>query len=467
MGKIEREIRPGEARSPAMTYQHLLERDGERPPGTLADESYRFLGDEDIPFARYTDRAFYDLEMERMWTRTWQWVCREEHIADVGDYYVYDIGKHSIVVVRTKEGIKGYPNSCLHRGTKLKPSHSEGWCEQLRCPFHGWTWTLEGELAQVPSRWDLPHVVDEAFRLPEVRIATWGGFVFMNMDPKAPDLLDYLDVLPDHAERSRLEDREVALHLQKELDCNWKVASEAFLEAYHVRETHPQLLIANGGEVGQYDVYGPHLNRVISPNGITSPDLPRSVTEQERAEAMLSGNSGPGEPVHVPEGMTARQVMADIYRKGLSAEDAAATTAGELLDTNGYLVFPASHFFLGLVLPIAYRIRPLDDRVDRALFEVIVLRKVKPGEAKAPPPEPVRLKVEDSYAEVPGMSPSFAQVMDQDTSIMAWQQEGFSASRKGEATLSNYQEVRIRHAHMTLDRYLAAQPGEPVDFSGL
>ncbi|RXL80108.1 aromatic ring-hydroxylating dioxygenase subunit alpha, partial [Citrobacter sp. AAK_AS5] len=74
-----------------------------------------FLGDADIPIDRYISQEFFDREMERLWPRVWQWACREEHIPEVGDYYVYDIGNYSIIVVRADSGIKAYVNSCLHR----------------------------------------------------------------------------------------------------------------------------------------------------------------------------------------------------------------------------------------------------------------------------------------------------------------------------------------------------------------
>jgi len=465
MGRLDKIEATGAARCPAFTVQEIIDRDGDRPDGSLTRESYRFLGDADVPFERYTSRAFYDLEMERMWPRTWQWACREEHIPEIGDYYVYDIGKYSILVVRSHEGIKAYHNSCLHRGTKLRPSGTDGHANELRCPFHGWTWSLEGGLTRLPCAWDLPHVDPEAFTLPEVRVGLWGGFVFVNMDETAPSLEEYLDVLPEHAGRSGLDRRHVAIHVQKELACNWKVASEAFLEAYHVQETHPQIMISNGDEASQYDVFGPHLNRIISPNGVTSPHLKAQISEQDRADSMLAGDTKDARPV-VGEGETARSTMSRFFRGMLGIENPADTSTTELLDTNGYLVFPTGHFFLGQTFPIAYRIRPLDDRVDAALFELLVLRATPPGEDAPEPAEPVRLKVEDSYSTVPGISLPFAQIMDQDTSITGWQQEGFSSSAKRTATLTNYQEVRIRHAHQTLDAYLATPPGEPVRFDG-
>ena len=138
--------------------QDIIHRDG-RPVSALMEiESPRFLGDEDIPLDRYTSQAFFDREIAHMWPRVWQWACREEQIPEAGDYYVYEVGPHSVLVVRDEDlEIKAYVNSCLHRGTKFRMGGTAGSMNDIRCPFHGWTWTLGGELKRLPSAWDAPH----------------------------------------------------------------------------------------------------------------------------------------------------------------------------------------------------------------------------------------------------------------------------------------------------------------------
>lgn len=446
------------ARCPSVSVQDILRDDGDHPPA-MAAEHYRFLGNEDIPFERYTTRQFYKLEMESLWTRTWQWACREEHIPEPGDYYVYDIGVYSVLVVRThSDDIRGYINSCLHRGTKLKPSGSEGNTRELRCPFHGWSWDLEGNLQHLPCEWDFQYVEKDKCQLPEVKIGLWGGFVFINMDTNAISLEEYLEVLPEHARGAGLEDRYVAIHVEKELPCNWKIASEAFLESYHVLETHPQMMPSNGDINSQYDVFGDHVNRVYVANGIKSPNVTEEVSEQALLDSMLVGDgSGDGERMMVPPGMTARQVMADHFRDILRDEygiDSANLSTTEALDTIGYFVFPNGHFFLGLAFPIAYRIRPLGNDHQKSLFEVLVLQPAKQDEEPPEPAMPVRLRIEDSYSQVPGLSAQVAHILDQDTNNMRYQQEGMLTSRKANASLATYQEVRIRHIHQVIDKYL-------------
>src|SRR5438094_3126615 len=105
-------LAPGEARCPGPSTRDLIFADGCPTPPALTAESYKFLGDEDIAYERYTSPAFFDLEMKRLWPKVWQWVCREEHIPDVGDHITYDVGPYSILVVRSApDEVKAYPNA--------------------------------------------------------------------------------------------------------------------------------------------------------------------------------------------------------------------------------------------------------------------------------------------------------------------------------------------------------------------
>ena len=163
---------PRVARSPGITYQELLDADTHPVPGVLRLESTRDRGSSDIPIERYTSHDWHRAEVERLWMRVWQFACREEHIPEPGDYVVYDIANLSFVVIRTESGeIKAYPNACLHRGRKLKDH--DGHCSEMRCPFHGFAWDLDGGLAGLPAEWDFPHVQerrDDDFHLPQCRV---------------------------------------------------------------------------------------------------------------------------------------------------------------------------------------------------------------------------------------------------------------------------------------------------------
>jgi len=450
------DLQPGEHRCPGPSTRDLILADGWRVPEALVTESYRFLGDEDIAYDRYTSQAFFDLEMKKLWPKVWQWVCRVEEVREPGDYVTYDIGPYSLLIVRGQDGVlRAFHNACLHRGTQLRPSDSAGHAASLRCPYHGWTWTTEGQLQSIPCRWDFPHVKDEAFGLPQAKVDSWGGFVFVNMDEDAVPLADYLGVLPDHLKDGwALETRYVAIHIQKELPTNWKAAQEAFLEAYHVMETHAQNLPFAGDANAQYDVFGDNVSRFVHTHGIPSPHYPEAQTEQEIAEKMHL----PAGTI-VPEGGTARAVAAAWRREKLGREwklDLSAYSDSEMLDSIEYHLFPNMCMFPGVSLPMVYRFRPIGMDPGRTLFDLLFLRPLPPGETWREPAEPVRVLAEDSYGDVPGLEPWLGATFDQDTNNLIRQYRGFQASKKKGQTLGNYQESRIRHLHQTIDRYLGA-----------
>lgn len=453
------------ARCPGDSVQDVLRADGdiERQPEAYRSESYRFLGDADIPFARFTSPEFFQAEMERMWPRTWQWACREEHIPEPGDFYVYEVAGYSFIISRADDGtIKAFYNACLHRGTKLKPSNAEGYGTDFTCPFHAWKWNLDGTLKDLPCQWDFPHVDKAKYSLPQVQVGLWGGFVFINMDPDAPSLDQWLDPLPDHAKTAALEDRYVSLHIEKELPCNWKVAMEAFLESYHLVGTHPQLLIANGDTNTQYDIYSDTVNRLFALTGVTSPNYKGQSSEQMILDSMLLGDRDAlDQRMEVPEGGSARGVMANVFKAALrdsAGLDVDSRSTSEMIDTLQYFVFPNGFFFLAVSFPVIYRFRPLGRDPNKTVFDLLLLPPLPKSGERPFPAERYHLGVDDSYTTVPGMDDALGVVFDQDTGNMQAQQEGFLASHKAGQTLANYQEVRIRHVHQTLDKFLAMPP---------
>ena len=461
-------LKPGEARCPAESTQDIIALDRATAPDWAASENYEYLGSDDISSDRYIDPAFASGEFERMWTRTWQMACREENIPEVGDYTVYDIGPYSFIVVRCDgDVIRAHVNSCLHRGTKLKPSATEGFAMDLKCPFHGWTWNLDGSLKTIPEKWDFAHTGARNMCLPEARVERLGGFVWINMDPDAPSLVDYLG--PEamaHMNAWKLEDRYVYLHVQKSYPANWKLTMEAFMEAYHVGDTHPQVAPANGDVNSQYDVYGDHVNRFISTLGVVSPKLRDKYSEADIIENFTLGDSSAmgGSKPELKEGERARQVMADMFRtmfETATKADLSHVSDTELLDTYSYTFFPNLFLFPGISLPMIYRFRPDARDHRRTIYEVMFMRPRPKDGSHVETASVEVLQDHQSFAEARGMDPGFGVILDQDTDNLHAQQEGLEASAKGGLTLGDYQEIRVRHFEMAIDRYMAMPPYRP------
>lgn len=457
-------LAPGEARCHGSTTAQIIASDSDGAPGHLTEQSYRFIGDSDIAFSRYTSQSFFAREQDRLWSKVWQWACRVDDIPESGDYYVYEIIDKSVLVVRTESGeIKAYPNSCLHRGTQLKPAGSCGRSKELRCPFHGFTWSLDGKLTDVPCRWDFPHVEDEEFSLPELKVETWGGFVFINFDQDAAPLAEHLNILPEHFASWDLSEKFTALHVRKLLPANWKACLEAFLESFHVLETHPQGVLTVGDANTQYDIYGDSVSRFVHLVGFPSPHLTERFSEQAILDALLAegvveGVGGESIKLQVPQGGSARKVFAEHIQATLGkayGKDLSGLSISETIDAIEYCLFPNTCFFPSLLFPMVYRFRPNGTDVDSCIFDLLYLQPVPASGERPEPAEVVELGFEQSFHEVPGLDAGLATIYDQDTGNLIGQQRGFKSSTKPGETLGNYQEVRIRQLHQTLDKYLA------------
>lgn len=454
---------PGEARAPGPTLRDQLLADPTPPPAPLLTESYTFLGDEDVAYENYTSVRYAEAEFQHVWAKTWQWACHVDHVPEPGDYYVYDVGPWSALIVRNDTGdIKAFYNSCMHRGTQLRAADTCGFAKELTCPFHGWTYSLDGELIDLPDRWDFPHVRDNTHRLPEMPVEVFGGFVWVNFDQQAAPLADYVGVLNEHFAAFDFEDRYIETHVRKKLPCNWKAAAEAFLEAYHVRETHATGKL--GDEVTtQYDVFEPNVSRFIHTTGLNSPQRPVQRSEEELFAHMTRNLRHGMDALVLPDGVRARDFYAKYVQHDMGQKygrDFTHLSESITLDSIEYFLFPNAFFFPGLSLPMIYRFRPDPNDVDVSYFELLMMRpRPLVGDAP-PPPDVIRLDVDDSYTIAEGLG-GLGRVYDQDTANMAAQTRGFRSSIKRGQTLGNYQEIRGRHLQRRVRESLAAGGYEP------
>ena len=374
---------PELARSPGISYQELLDTDSRAVPHVLRLMSPQHLGSADIPIDRYTSRAWHELEVERLWSRVWQFACREEEIPRPGDFHVYEIASMSFVVMRTRSGaIKAYRNACLHRGRRLKDY--DGHCSELRCPFHGFAWALDGALQDVPARWDFPHVDDDEFRLPEARVDTWAGFVFINPDPFAEPLAAFVSDLAEQFAGWDLARYYKEAHVARVINANWKIAQEAFCEAFHVNATHPQIMPYIGDTNSQVDIWD-NCARVITPGGTPSPLLGWEPTQEEMLRAMLDARIGEVLPVTLAEGQTMRAVGAEMTRerwRPVLGDRVEGLSDAELMDSIDYTLFPNFHPW-GALNRIVYRFRPNGDDHRSSIMDVLLL---SPYAGERPPP---------------------------------------------------------------------------------
>ena len=184
----------GSVRTMDAAFQKLL--DADTHPENISDALKRNApmapGPTLVPVKRYTSRVYHELEKTHLWKKSWQMACHEDDFKNVGDAVPYDITTMSFLIVKVSEDeYKAYYNACLHRGRKLRESPGRS-LDELRCQFHGWSWNLDGSIKQIPCAYDFPGLKREEESLPEVRLARWGRFIFINPDPDGESLESFL-----------------------------------------------------------------------------------------------------------------------------------------------------------------------------------------------------------------------------------------------------------------------------------
>ena len=383
------------------TVEELLRQDSRPVPAPLLEHCPSTLGTVDVDTSVYYSQEIHDLEVERLWKKVWQWACRLEEIPNVGDHVVYDVAHLSVMVVRVRPGdepgsIKAFYNACLHRGTQLRVD--AGNVPQFRCPFHGWTWNLDGSLDWMSCAWDFPQVDEAKFALPEVKVDTWEGFVFINFDAACEPLLAYLENLPEHFRHFSLEDRFIAFHVERTMPANWKVTMGAFIEAYHSVVTHPQILPYTGDANTQYDIYDRH-SRMITPFAVASPHIGGRDYEQVEILKTIRSYRGTAlaeDDLVLPAGARARPFAADDSRRRIGAiagADLSNVCDALMVDAVEYFVFPNFMPWAAYGSPIQYRFRPDGDKVDSCIMTALVTvqpEKIPASPPTTPPPAPAR-----------------------------------------------------------------------------
>lgn len=195
-----------------------------------------------IPARWYLDPGMLDLERTQVFGRTWQPVGLAGKVSQPGTYFSCEIAGEPVVVTRAKDGVlRAFSNVCRHRASIV--ADGEGKAATLRCPYHGWTYGLDGRLLACPEfegvlDWDKSTVC-----LPGFRVETWGPYVFVNQGGAAPPIAEVFGDIPAEAAKigCAVEQLEFAERREYVIHCNWKVYIDNYLEGYHLPAAHPGL----------------------------------------------------------------------------------------------------------------------------------------------------------------------------------------------------------------------------------
>jgi nitrite reductase/ring-hydroxylating ferredoxin subunit len=440
---------------------------------TEVPEQWR-LGPAFVPKGRYLDPEFLELELDRLFPRVWLNACRADEVADVGSYVEFSVGDESVIVTRTSDdAVKGYFNSCRHRGTRLVVDR--GRLGGFRCPFHAWQWNLDGTNRWIPDRDNFLPCPDDDLALRECRVDTWGGWVFVNFDDEAESLEAFLDPVPRFVDPLRPEQMRTSWHKTTVLPCNWKTALDAFNEGYHVPGTHPQYMRpdmsradtpASIGEMESdpawtpSETFGrhghfrtqPRSGAAFNPRPVTPQamyafvdyhlrELRALFTEYHRLAAAELCTMGSLEPASVPgvlRGLRKKYAEADGVEWPVLDDDALRKGEGD------WHVFPNMVFLIYEGVTLAYRARPNGVDPDSCIFDIWSLQLYPPGR------EP---SVDHPFfpdwreADVGGvLSQDFGNVDRVSTGMHS---RAFAGHR-----LNTAQEMSVYNAHVAADEYL-------------
>lgn len=428
-----------------------------------------------IPVEAYLSADYAKAEVDRLWRKVWLQVGRVEELPEVGSYLSYGILDDSIVVARTApDKIKAYHNVCPHRGRRLvdTPHGAKNACGKKQlfiCPYHGWRFNLEGENTHVPYKEDWRECLTaQNTHLSEVKLDTWGGWIWINMDPGCEPLRDYLEPAASMLEPFELHNMRYRWRKWGIFDCNWKVALEAFNETYHVQTTHPEF--NKYGEFrGWARVQGKHSNigydapKNMDANQQAKLRLgsigdPRASTAEMQVYTWEKANTNTTQTLvnaalrlheELPEGTPAGKVL-QHWLESARRDDAARGVIWPTVDPahvgksgTAWQIFPNFQIGHAVNNMLCYSARPYGYDPDKCIFEAAVYELFPQGQ------EP-----QTQWVYSPPTAEAWSYVLGQDFSNMAAVQQGMKSCGFRGPRPNPYMERSTANLHRNLAKYM-------------
>lgn len=196
-----------------------------------------------LPSSWYLDPEFLERERERLFHRSWQWVGRSEDVAAPGDFFAAEILGEPIVVARPHDSseLRGLSNVCRHRAALI--AQGKGSAKLLQCPYHGWTYALDGKLRRAPEMEGTEDFDVDDICLPAVRVEEWAPLIFASLAPSGPSFRETAPAIAEEVERAGFPIQKMTFRERREylVEANWKIYVDNYLEGYHIPMIHPAL----------------------------------------------------------------------------------------------------------------------------------------------------------------------------------------------------------------------------------
>ncbi|WP_317928916.1 aromatic ring-hydroxylating dioxygenase subunit alpha [Halioxenophilus sp. WMMB6] len=440
-----------------------------------------------FPTDAYVSKEYAEAEADKLWAKVWQHAGRVEEIPNVGDYITYEICHDSIIITRTgPDTIKAYHNVCPHRGRRLvsTPKGSNGVSgntQVFTCSYHGWAFNGDGENTYILDKKDWQDKLTHARTcLTEVKVDTWGGWLWINMDPDCVPLREYLEPAASMLDPFKFEQMRYRFRQYVVFDCNWKVALEAFMEPYHVAATHPQLT-----KYGDFYAW----SKAQGLHGNDGYDTPDHSTDDSAATTTVH-RTGKGHDARkmmgemqkefwetvgasttqvlvdaalrlvdeLPEGTPANEVHEHWLNSCKADYAAMGIEWPEISDDEmakaglAWHVFPNMGILQGPTFALCYRTRPFGTDPDKCIYEAIAIERYPEGEQP---------NTEWVFADP--TEENWRMVIAQDFSNMEQVQLGLK-SRGFRGNLPNpHQERKVTNLHRNLAKYMGVGEPKPLN----
>jgi len=422
---------------------------------------------------RYLSTDYAAREWDGMWTETWLFAGLASDVAKPGDYFLFNIGVESIIVTRTNTGdVVAFYNVCRHRGNRLvRPENHIGCTEKFRCPYHAWTYDLDGTLRSVPDRQRFSNgLPEDKLSLSPLPLEIWHGLIFVSMSDAPVPFDEFMGPITDELAPYHLDKLTLVADQSCSHNCNWKAMLDNFAELYHVDFIHPlhkTFVDCPNAEVAFYD-HGHTLVRVqggtVNPR-YPIPDEPTDMMKAQLSSLGVDPAAYEGRVLDVREAIQKQKRALD----GTQGYDYSGLSDAQLSDIWQYNLFP--NIILAVTPEFTWIMRAMPNPADpqKAYFEKFdlamfadpdLMEKAPSNEDDAPvhfvaggtKPADYKRPERDyfDHDEIIAGNKTMTVTIDEDIHLLGEVQAGMRSKGFEQVWLSD-DEMRVQHLHNHLD----------------